>query len=121
MSDDKRIGELKIDEFIWVVFVILSVINIFGDECEKDYCKNHVYEQKIRSKRIFTFTIFASLLIYLYLEYQRFNHYSECKIKGQNTSIWELRCFGGALVIVATVLFLYCQIVETDPANPSIL
>lgn len=121
MSDDKRIKELRIDEFIWVIFVIISILNVFGDECEKDYCKNHVYEKKIRSKKIFTFTIFVSLLVYLFLEYQRYEKLKLSKIKNQNISICEMRCFGGALVIVATVLFLYCQIVETDPVNPSIL
>lgn len=121
MINKNRIKELGIDEFIWIIFIVLSILNIIGDECEKDYCISHLEDKKKISKNIFTFTIFISLLIYLYLEGQRCYHYKECKYKKQNTSIWGLRCFGGLLVIVATVLFLYCQIVDSDSQNPSVL
>ena len=121
MNNDKRIGELKIDEFIWVIFIALSAINIFGDECECDYCLYHNQQKKLLSKKIFTFTIFISLLIYSFLEYQRYEKLKMSRINKQNISICEMRCFGGALVIVATLLFLYCQIVESDPVNPSVL
>ena len=121
MIDYKKIHELKIDEWIWVIFIILSIVNIFGDECEMDYCVNHFYQKKITSKKIFTTTLFFSLLIYLYLEYQRYQKLKNCIREKQNTSIWELRCFGGFLIIVATLLFLYCQVVESDPVNPGIV
>ena len=117
MMDYNRICELKVDEWIWVIFIILSILNIFGDECESKYCiTNNNYHRKI-SKNIFTFTIFISLLIYLYLEYQRYNHLRDCLLKKQNTSIWELRCFGGFLIIVATLLFLYCQVVDSRQSD----
>ena len=68
MIDYDRIYELKIDEWIWVIFIILSALNIFGDEYERQYCASHCYSKKIVSKHIFTFTVFISLLIYLFLE-----------------------------------------------------
>ena len=71
MIDYKRVHELRIDEGIWIIFIILSIINIFGDEYEKDYCIHHIYQEKVISKNIFTFTVFISLCIYLFLEYQR--------------------------------------------------
>ena len=121
MMDYNRIHELKIDEWIWIIFIILSSLNIFGDECEKRYCiTDNNYQKKI-SKCIFTFTIFCSLLIYLYLEYQRYYHLKDCFNKKQNTLIWELRCFGGFLVIVATLLFLYCQVVDSRQSDSLVL
>ena len=120
MYDYDRVCELKIDEWIWVLFIILSSLNIFGDECEKNYCISHSGRGKDISKRVFSFTIFSSLFIYLYLEYQRYNHLVDCINKQQNTSLWKVRCFGGLLVIIATILFLYCQLVESDPVNPGI-
>ncbi len=121
MIENKKINELKIDEYIWIIFIILSLMNIFGDECEKDYCMTHSKQKKTTSKKIFTFTIFTSLLIYLYLEYQRKKKLTEATKAHENTSIWEMRCFGGYLVIIATLLFLYCQIAEPLPQNPEIL
>lgn len=121
MIDYDRMNELKIDEWIWVIFIFLSIMNIFGDECEKDYCVTHSYQEKTRAKKIFTFTVFVSLQIYLYFEYQRYQHLQDCQIKQQDTSLWKMRCLGGFLVIIATLLFLYCQIVEPTPINPGVV
>ena len=121
MDDKKRICELEIDEFIWGAFIILSFFNICGDECEKGYCIEHDLKKKKYSKYIFIFTLSSSLFIYLYLEYYRYSKLNYAKIKKQNIAIWEIRCFGGILVVIATLLFLYCQIVEPDPENPLIV
>ena len=121
MIDSDRIKELKIDEWIWIIFIILSAMNIFGDECEKRYCTTHIYPMKDTSHKVFTFTIFVSLLIYLYLEYQRCYHLSVAKVKHENILLWEVRCFGGFFVIISSILFLYCQVVEDAPTNPSVL
>ena len=39
--DNERVKEIVIDEWIWVVFIILSALNIGGDELEKKYCYYH--------------------------------------------------------------------------------
>ncbi len=121
MVDYDRIRELRIDEWVWWLFIGLSFFNIIGDEFEKDYCTYHSIGKKLISHDIFTFTIFASLLIYLYLEYHRFEKIGDLKRKGVNASLWEIRSLGGFLVCVATVLFLYCQIVDFDFVNPQIV
>ena len=120
MMDYNRIHELKIDEVIWVIFIFLNVLNIIGDECECCYCTYQSDLMKNTSKNIFSFTIFISLLIYFYFEYQRYYKFKQCKIKHQDSHLWGIRCFGGFLVIIATILFLYCQIVDSGSVNPQI-
>ena len=116
MVDYDRIYELKIDEWVWVLFIFLSLLNIIGDECEKNYCIYKTIMKKNISKDIFIFTIFSSLVIYIYLEKKRLDKLLYSRKLNNNTFLWELRCFGGLLVIIATVLFLYCQVVDSvDP------
>ena len=57
--DRERVTELVIDEWIWVAFIILSVLNISGDELEKKYCINHEENAKSKAKNIFTIIIFC--------------------------------------------------------------
>ena len=77
--DRERVSELVIDEWIWVAFIILSALNIGGDELEKKYC----YHQKVvenemdLSKKIFTLTVFGSFLIYIYLAYRNCKKYNK--------------------------------------------
>ena len=120
MMDYKRVSELSIDEWVWVVFIVLSIMNIIGDEFEKDYCLGHSYRKKIISKNIFTLTLFISLLIYLFLENQRIQKLKSCALNHENTLFFKIRCFAGFLVVVATLLFLYCQVVDSEVSLPQI-
>ncbi|MCI6265228.1 MAG: hypothetical protein MR598_00085 [Erysipelotrichaceae bacterium] len=121
MKNQDQLTELKIDEWIWITFIALSLLNIFGDEYEKDYCLNNDIEKDRIAKKIFTFTVFISLLIYLYLAYQRYHKVKKLRLQCQDSKIWETRLFGSMLVVLATILFLYCQIEDTNASNPSIV
>lgn len=112
-----RIKELQIDEIIWIVFITISIINIIGDEIEKDYCTTQNQDKLNKAKNIFTFTLFASLLVYCYLLYLRYNKYK----KNPNNYLNKDRFFASVLVVAASAIFLYCQLKDRQPPNPTIL
>lgn len=118
--DKERVTELVIDEWIWVVFIILSALNIGGDELEKKYCYHHDEQIKKRSKKIFTITVFCSFLIYLYLAIKNCKKYQKLKLNNQDTNIISTRCLGSLLVVIASFLFLTAQLKDKTPTNPSI-
>ncbi|MGN1268332.1 MAG: hypothetical protein ACI4U0_02370 [Candidatus Aphodocola sp.] len=120
MGNNDRLTELRIDEWIWITFIILSALNIFGDECEKDFCIHHDVSKDRIAKKIFTFTVFVSLLIYCYLAYQRYGRLQMKRSINQNVSLEEMRFFGSILVVVASFIFLYYQFETTTADNPSI-
>jgi len=118
--DNERVNELVIDEWIWVVFIILSALNIGGDELEKEYCYNHEDAIKSRAKKIFKLTVFISFLIYLYLAYKNCKKYHKIKKNNQDTNLIGTRCFASILVAIASFLFLTAQLKDEIPTNPSI-
>ena len=118
--NEKRISELIIDEGIWIIFIILSILNITGDECEKKHCYNNSIEDKIRAKEIFKFTVFVSFLIYSYLAYKNCSKYRDDKINNKNSNLSGIRCISSLLVVVASVLSLSVQVVDSKAINPSI-
>ena len=117
MNNNTRLKELQIDEIIWIIFITISIINILGDEYEKDYCLNNNQQSLNTSKNIFTFTLFASLLIYLYILFQRYNKYKN----NPNNNLTKERLFASTLVVVASIIFLTCQLKDRQPSNPTIL
>lgn len=119
-KDRERVSELVIDEWIWVVFIILSALNISGDELEKKYCYYHIDKEKVRAKNIFTLTVFVSFLIYNYLAYKNCNKYKRAKLTNQDTSLISTRCIASILVVIASTLFLTAQLRDTRATNPSI-
>ncbi len=121
MINDNIIKELVIDEWIWVIFIILSFLNIFGDELEKDYYQQNDIEKDQSAKNIFTFTVFISFLIYVYLFYQRYTKTKKMRSLKKDTTLCDLRCLGSILVVTASIIFLYCQLKEKSATNPSIV
>lgn len=119
-KDRKQIEELTIDEWIWVVFIVLSSLNIFGDELEKEFCIKHEDSVKSTAKKIFTITVFVSFLIYIYLGYKNYKKYHEIKMHSGNTSLVKTRFFASLLVVIASFLFLNAQLKDAYPVNPSI-
>lgn len=115
--DRERINELVIDEWIWVVFIILSVLNISGDEIEKHYCYYHEQKDKERSRKIFKLTVFVSLLIYIYLAYKNCKKYNIAINTGQDTSIISIRKFASILVVVSSTMLLYAQFKDGESKN----
>lgn len=118
--DRERVSELVIDEWIWVVFIILSTLNITGDEWEKKYCYNHSVEEKARAKKIFSLTVFVSFLIYFYLAYKNCCKYQKAKYTNKDTNLIGTRCLASILVVIASSLFLTAQLKDKVPTNPSI-
>ena len=117
MNNNTRLKELQIDEIIWIIFITISIINIIGDEFEKKYCTTKDLTSLNKSKNIFTFTLFASLLIYSYILYTRYQKYKN----NTNNNLNKERLFASILVVIATIINLYCQLKDRQPTNPTIL
>ena len=62
----EELSRLNFEDYIWILFAILSVLNIIGNKNEKNYLKtdNNLYKNK--SNKIFKFTIIGTFLIYIY-------------------------------------------------------
>ena len=118
---DYNVSELKIDEFIWVIFIILSILNIYGDKCLEDYYKYNIDYKNREAKDIFTVSVFITLIIYLYLLYKRYKVYEDNKLNNRDTKICGMRLFGTLLIVSATILFLYCQLEDRKAINPTIV
>lgn len=65
MNGDK-IKELKIDEWIWIVFIILSALNICGDEFEMEYYTSNNWSSDRRQRRYLLLRCLF-LLSYMYI------------------------------------------------------
>ena len=120
MNYNYELKDLQIDEVIWVVFIFLSIINIFGDECKKSYYVDNDNEQEELSKKIFLFTLFISFIVYIYISYMKYKRLKYCYENNKDCSCAEARFIGSVMVVIASGIFLYCQLKETTPTNPSL-
>ena len=119
INQKQKLTELTIDEWIWIIFIILSILNIVGDELDKDYCLYQDINEKSLSKKIFNLTVFISFIIYAYLAYRGYNRLNNAIKLNQNIDLAKSRLFANILVLIASFILLYDQIKEPLPENPT--
>lgn len=102
---EQTINRLSFENLIWVVFIIISIFDIYGDELIKKSLINNDKNLDKRAKDIFLILILISILIYFYFLSRNYNDY-----KKNNNMAYEVRFIGSLLVFIGTLCFLYFQL-----------
>lgn len=109
MNDQEElIKRLSFENFIWLTFIIVSALDIYGDELIKRSVKNNAPNLKTKAENLFLFVALISILVYIYFFYRNYTDYKKYCNKE-----YEIRLFGSILVLVGTLCLLYFQIKTT--------
>lgn len=110
---NNKIKEIETDELIWIIFIILSIINIYGDELYKKSLTTNNQKSNI-TKQIFLLTAISSLLIYFYF---LSNSYKELQ-NTDNIELQKTKITGIILIIIGNILIIYFNINEKETEPP---
>ena len=110
-----KIRELEFEKILWFFFMFISALNIYSDNLEELFLINNDINLEQTSKKIFTFTIAVSLLIYLYFGYRNYKY-----VKISTDEEKQLACIrfaGSILIIVGTICILFYDIKDQEPVG----
>ncbi len=114
-----EINEITIDEWIWVLFIALSIANIFGDELERKSILEGKKGNK-NAKKIFITTAAISIIVYIYFVFDTYDEIKEAKEKNKDVNLYELKLLGNVFIVVGAILLIYFSINETDFITPEL-
>lgn len=117
-NNQEKIKDLNIDELIRVVFILIAIANIFGDELEKKYYNKNDLESEIKAKKIFIVIVAITLAIYIYLAFKSYK--SIKKSTGYQKKLLETRHIGVILIILGTIILLYFEINYFPATSPDV-
>lgn len=60
------IEKLNFENIIWIIFIVLAIPNIFGDNLLKDFIVTNDKSEESCANKIFLFVLVISLFIYIY-------------------------------------------------------
>lgn len=111
-NDINKINRLKFEDFLWMLFAIISIMNIYGDYNEIEYLKtnNKTFEQK--SNQIFEITLMVALFIYIYFFLRNYKAYEQSTIEEKN--LYSIKLLGSSLLIAGILCLLYFQTKQTS-------
>ena len=109
MKENNELREVTINEWIWIIFVLLSLLNIYGDELEKISIKEkHIHDKN--AKNIFLLTSSVGLIIYLYFTINSYKKLKQSREKNKNCETQEINFLGQSLVLIGAALLIYSNL-----------
>ena len=108
--------KIKIEDFIWIIYIGIIFLCLYGNEFEKHYViyNDNYSKEKYRKNTILIFSI--AVIIYFYFFIDGYNDISKLKITDskRKKDLNYLSLLGTTLVLISGIIFLYIAIVDKD-------
>lgn len=108
----EEIARLNFEDIIWIVFIILSAMNISGDTNEKEFLKTNNSNFKNNANKIFTFTLIGSLFIYIYFFARNYKAFQKASEREKN--LFLIKLLGSSFLIAGVLLLIYFQVNQSS-------
>lgn len=118
MNDEltKKLKELKIEDFIWIIYIGIIVLSWYSNNLERKYFiyNDEISKHKYREILILIFTI----LIFVYIYFLKDSFESVKSLKKTDSDEKKLLVFlsfiGSLLIAISGFIFLYIAIRDED-------
>lgn len=104
---EKELKRLKFEDMLWIIFAILSLINVYGDNIQEKnlYINSSILEKKAND--VFIFTLIITFLIYIYFFIRNYNSYKKASEKQKN--LYTIKILGSSFLIAGIICLIYFQ------------
>lgn len=111
-TKEETIKRLKFENILWLTFVGLSLLNIFGDNTEREFIETNDKQFQERSNRIFLFTLEVTFFIYLYFLIRNYRALKSAAKKDKQ--LYTIKVLGSVFLILGIILLIYFQRKQTN-------
>lgn len=113
MSNDKfkEIERLNFEDILWIIFIVLSILNIVSNKCQKDYVRSNIQYYEDYANNISIFVLVVLFFVYLYFFIRNCSMYNN-KINATKTDL--IKVIGSLFFIMGVLCLLYFQINSND-------
>lgn len=114
MNSNEKINNIESDEIFGGIFILISLIQIYGNEILKKFYKTNNINDYAKAKKIFIGALIITLLIYLYFTKKYQTNYYEKLIKNKESFPSLIRLLGGIFLVVGITCLLYYQVTADE-------
>lgn len=105
----ERLKELKIEDFIWIIYIGIIFLSWFSNHLERKYFKNNDIEARDKYRSIIIIIFSILIVIYFYFLKESYNDLK--KIKPTDTDQRKILVFlsfiGSLFILLSGIIFLY--------------
>jgi len=118
MNDEliKKLEELKIEDFIWVIYIGIIILSWYSNNLERKYYIYNDEVSKIKYREIIIFIFTILIFVYIYFFKDSFDSVKELKETDSDEKklLVFLSFIGSLLILISGFIFLYIAIRDED-------
>ena len=106
---EEKLRQIKIENYIWIIYIIIIGISYYSNYLEKDYYVNNNLESKEKYRETLIVIFSILLIIYLYFTvdaYKSVEALTENDPK-EKKDLVTLSFIGSFLILISGIIFLY--------------
>ena len=112
---NERIKEIDIENYIWLIYIVIIILSYYSNYLERDYFIND--NKKSKNDYVNINIIIFSILLAIYFYFltsslRNLKDYDKCTKEQQNKII--LSVIASTLVLISGVIFLYLAYIDKD-------
>lgn len=113
--DYERLKEIKINDFIFVVYIIISIVAIICNSIEENSIKKGEEDTKVVTS-IRTAIIIVGIIIYLYFVYTSYKNFKNPNknLSNKDKKANNYALLSSILFLVASIIVLYVNLLNTN-------
>jgi len=109
---DKRLKQIKAENNIWIIYLLIIGLSFYSNQLETDYFKNNNEISKEKYRKI-NIIIFSTLVIvYCFFEKEAISSIKEKDKTKTQEKYDNLALFASTLILISGIIFLYIVIVD---------
>ena len=114
MEIENRLKQIKIENFIFIIYLGIIGLSFYANKLEKEYLitNNNKAKDKYRNIMILIFSI--AVLVYLYYAYDSYKSNKEISNNPEINKFNDLALLASALVLISGLIFLYIAYSDKD-------
>ncbi len=112
---EERLKEIKIENFIWLIYLGIIGLSYYSNYLEKDYFINNNTKSKEKYREVLIIIFSILLIIYIYFFYDSFSSFKDInKYNKDKQNKIILSSLASFLILLSGVIFLYLAYVDRD-------
>ena len=113
--DYERLKEIKINDFIFVVYIVISIAAIICNNIEEDNIKNNKESTKVITS-VRTAIIIVGILIYLYFVYTSYKNFKnpDKNLSNKDKKANNYALLSSILFLIASIIVFYVNLLNTN-------
>lgn len=113
---NRRLEELKIEDFIWIIYVGIIILSWISNDFERDYFINNNLDSRDKYRHLLIFIFVILIIIYIYFFKESLEDIRELKPTDTDKKkvFTYLSALGSFLILASGAIFLFIAISDEE-------